>query len=238
MFFILYLHLLFMPESYWEKVSGKDIPSSLDLYPVIHNYLREGCKILDIGCGFGKISLELSSPGYSVTGIDVNTEAIRLSEAASKDLAASMRTEVKAEFTVGNASALPFRESSFDLAVMQAFLTSVPDPRERARMIQEAFRVLKPEGCLYLVEFGQNWHLQFYRMRYLQDFSVTKEEGSFLARNPETGDVEFIAHHFTEKEIVFLIVDSGFEIDYFRVEELRTKTGNKILGFVIVAKKP
>lgn len=226
-----------MPESYWEKVPGKNIPSSLELHPIIHNYLREGYKILDIGCGFGKISLELASLGYSVTGIDVNTEAVRLSEAAAKDLAVDMKEKGKAEFRVGDASTLPFLESSFDLAVMQAFLTSVPDPEERARMVQEASRVLKHDGYLYLVEFGQNWHLQLYRRRYLQDLPVTKEEGSFLARNPETGEVEFIAHHFTEKELVFLLVDSGFEVDYFRVEELRTRTGNEILGFVIVAKK-
>jgi ubiquinone/menaquinone biosynthesis C-methylase UbiE len=227
-----------MPESYWKKISGKNIPSSLELYPVIYNYLREGFKILDIGCGFGKISLELASRGYSVTGIDLNAEAVRLSETASKDLAANMKTAGKAEFMVGNASALPFRGSSFDFIVMQAFLTSVTDPQERVRMILEAFRVLKPGGYLYLVEFGQNWHLQLYRNRYLQDFQLTKEEGSFLARNSQTGEVEFIAHHFTEKELVFLLVGSGFEIDYFRVEELRTQTGNQILGFVIVAKKP
>lgn len=227
-----------MPESYWEKVSGENIPSSLKLYPVINKYLEEGYKILDIGCGFGKISLELASFGYAVTGIDVNNEAIRLSEAAAKDLAVNMKTEEKAGFMVGNASALPFRDLSFDLAVMQAFLTTVQGPQERARMIAEAFRVLKSGGYLYLVEFAQNWHLQPYRERYLQGFPLTKEEGSFLARSPETGRVEFIAHHFTEKELVFLLVDSGFEIDYFRVEELRTRTGNKILGFVIVAKKP
>ncbi|HII81401.1 MAG TPA: class I SAM-dependent methyltransferase [Methanosarcina sp.] len=226
-----------MPESYWEKVPGKNIPSSLELYPIIYDYLREGYNILDIGCGFGKISIKLASMGYSVTGIDINTEAIRLSEAAAKSLGLNKKTEGRAEFKAGNASSLPFQESSFDFEVMQAFLTSVPDPQERARIIQEAFRVLKPGGYLYLVEFGQNWHLRLYRNRYLQDFPITKEEGSFLARNPETGEVEFIAHHFTEKELVFLLVDCGFEIDYFRVEELKTRTENKILGFVVVVKK-
>lgn len=226
-----------MPESYWEKVPGKKIPSSLELYPIIYNYLREGHKILDIGCGFGKISLELASRGYLVTGIDLNAEAVRLAEVAAKNLDPDKKIERKAEFKIGNASALPFRESSFDTAIMQAFLTTVPDLQERARIIQEVFRVLKPGGYLYLVEFGQNWHLQPYRKRYLRDFAVTKEEGSFLARNPETGEVEFIAHHFTEKELVLLLVDCGFEIDYFRVEELKTRTGNKVLGFVVIAKK-
>lgn len=226
-----------MPTAYWEKISGKNIPSSLELYPIIHNYLREGYKILDIGCGFGKISLELASLGYSVTGIDINAEAVRLAEAAAKSLNPDKKMEGRTEFKVGNASALPFQESSFNFAVMQAFLTSVSNPQERARIIQEAFRVLKPEGYLYLVEFGQNWHLELYRKRYLQDFPVTKEEGSFLARKPETGEVEYIAHHFSEKELVFLLIDCGFEIDYFRVEDLETRTGNKISGFVIIAKK-
>lgn len=226
-----------MSKSYWETVSGINIPSSLELYPIIHKYLREGDKILDIGCGFGKISLELASLGYSITGIDINAEAVKLSKAIAKSLDLNKKTKGKVEFKVGNASALPFRESSFDFAVMQAFLTSVPNPQERFRIIQEAFRVLKPEGYLYLAEFGQNWHLKLYRKRYLQDFSVTKEEGSFLALNPKTGEIEFIAHHFSEKELVFLLIDCGFEIDYFKVEELKTRTGNKINGFVIVANK-
>jgi len=226
-----------MPKSYWETVPGKKIPSSLELYPVVHSYLQEGYKILDIGCGFGKISLELASLGYDVTGIDINSEAVRLSRAAAKSLEHDRKTEGRAEFKVGNAGYLPFRGSSFDFAVMQAFLTSVPDPQARIRIIQETFRVLKPGAYLYLVEFGQNWHLKLYRKRYLQDFPVTKEEGSFLALNPDTGEVEFIAHHFSEKELVFLLVDCGFEIDYFRVEELKTRTGNRISGFVVVAKK-
>lgn len=226
-----------MPESYWETVSGKKIPSSLELYPIIYNYLQEHYKILDIGCGFGKISLELASMGYSVTGIDINTEAVKLSIDAAEILGLGKTKKGKAEFKVRNASALPFCESSFDFAVMQAFLTSVPDSQERSRIIQEVFRVLKPDGYLYLVEFGQNWHLKLYREHYLQDFQVTKEEGSFLALNPETGEVEFIAHHFSEKELVFLLIDCGFEIDYFKVEELKTRTGNKISGFVVVAKK-
>lgn len=120
---------------------------------------------------------------------------------------------------------------------MQAFLTSVPNSQERARIIKEACRVLKPGGHLYLVEFGQNWHLKLYRMHYLQDFQITKEEGSFLALNPKTGETEFIAHHFSEKELVFLLVDCEFEIDYSRTEELKTRTGSTINGFVVVAKK-
>ena len=226
-----------MSEAYWKKVFGENIPSSLDLYPVIYEYLQHGYKILDIGCGFGKVTLKLASLGYSVTGIDINSEAIRLSKATAENLKLHGKMTGKAEFEIGNASGLPFSAQNFDLAVMQAFLTSVPDAREREVIMREAYRVLKPEGYLYLVEFGQNWHLKLYRNRYLRDFPVTKKEGSFLALNSDTGEIEYIAHHFSEKELVCLLVNCGFDIDYFRIEELKTRTGKKINGFVIVAKK-
>jgi ubiquinone/menaquinone biosynthesis C-methylase UbiE len=226
-----------MSEIYWKKVPGEDIPSSLELYPVIYDYLEEGSKIIDIGCGFGKISLKLASLGYSVTGIDINSEAISLSKAAGENLMLDEKMAEKVEFEVGSASELPFSGETFDLAVMQAFLTSVAETQERIKIMKEACRVLKPGAYLYIVEFGQNWHLKLYRNRYLQDFPLTKEEGSFLVKNPETGVVEYTAHHFSEKELVFLLLNCGFDIDYFRVEELKTRTGNIIYGFVIVAKK-
>ncbi len=222
-----------MSKSYWEKISGKKIPSSLELNPVIHAYLKEGCEILDIGCGSGKVSIQLASPGNSVTGIDLNREGIELAKATAKNLGLAERLE----FRVGDASEMPFGNETFDFVIIQAFLTSVPDRRERAGIMREACRVLKPGGCLYLAEFGQTWNSKIYRERYLQDFPLTKEEGSFLARDPETGEVEFIAHHFSEKELVFLLVDSGFEIDYFRNEKFTTRTGNNVNGFVILAKK-
>jgi ubiquinone/menaquinone biosynthesis C-methylase UbiE len=226
-----------MSEIYWKKVPGKNIPSSLDLYPVIYDYLQKGYKILDIGCGFGKSSLKLASLGYSVTGIDINSEAISLSKATAENLMLDEKMTGKAEFEVGSASKLPFPGETFDLAVMQAFLTSIAETQQRIKIVKEACRVLKPGAYLYLVEFGQNWHLKLYRNRYLQNFSLTKEEGSFLVKNPETGMVEYTAHHFSEKDLVFLLLNCGFDIDYFRVEELKTRTGNIIYGFVTVAKR-
>jgi hypothetical protein len=41
---------------------------------------------------------------------------------------------------------------------------------------------------------------------------VTKEEGSFLAYDEKTGEVAYTAHHFTDKELVFLLIENGFVI--------------------------
>lgn len=222
-----------MPGSHWKRAAGKEIPSSLELFPVIYDYLESGWNLLDIGCGTGKVSITLASGDYFVTGVDINREGIEI----AKDTASHLNPTGKLEFRDGDATELPFRAGEFDLALMQAFLTTIVEKEKRNRVIREAHRVLKPGGFLYIAEFARNWHLKLYRERYLRDFPFTKEEGSFLARNPETGEVEFIAHHFSEKELVFLLLENGFEIDYFRVEKFSTRTGNRVNGFVILAKK-
>lgn len=225
--------IVLMSESAWKKIAGKNIPSSLELSPILYDYLESGCNILDIGCGTGNVSINLAFRGYSVTGVDLNREAIEI----AKNAASRMNAVGKPEFREEDAADLPFRAGEFDLAVMQAFLTTIVEKEKRNQIIREACRVLKPGAFLYIAEFAQNWHLKLYRERYLRDFPLTKEEGSFFARNPETGGVEFIAHHFSEKELVFLLLENGFEIDYFRVEEFITRTGNRVNGFVILAKK-
>jgi 2-polyprenyl-3-methyl-5-hydroxy-6-metoxy-1,4-benzoquinol methylase len=48
--------------------------------------LRDDSKILDLGCGDGRISIELSKKGYSVTGVDLNKYAIEKAISESKNL--------------------------------------------------------------------------------------------------------------------------------------------------------
>jgi hypothetical protein len=66
---------------------------------------------------------------------------------------------------------------------------------------------------------------------------VTKEEGSIIAYDQQTGEVSYIAHHFTEKELVFLLVENGFEIEFFKCDEFVTRTGNRENAFVAVGRK-
>ena len=57
---------------------------------------------------------------------------------------------------VGDAHRLPFQDNSIDSLIYQAVLEHVQDPR---RVINEAARVLKPGGYLYLeVPFLQGFH--------------------------------------------------------------------------------
>jgi 2-polyprenyl-3-methyl-5-hydroxy-6-metoxy-1,4-benzoquinol methylase len=72
---------------------------------------NKGLHIIDIGCGTGRHSIELSKRGYAVTGIDLSeTLLVRAREKAAE-------ANVNVDFQHHDARNLPF-ESKFDVAIM------------------------------------------------------------------------------------------------------------------------
>ncbi|HEY9792394.1 MAG TPA: class I SAM-dependent methyltransferase [Candidatus Obscuribacterales bacterium] len=71
-----------------------------------HYGLTSGSSVLDVGCGKGFLLYELTQvvPGIVVAGIDISSYAIENS-----------KEEVRPFLKVGNATALPYPDKSFDL---------------------------------------------------------------------------------------------------------------------------
>jgi 2-polyprenyl-3-methyl-5-hydroxy-6-metoxy-1,4-benzoquinol methylase len=74
------------------------------------NFIKS-LKILDVGCGTGRHSIELSQRGYSVTGIDLSDS--QLARARKK----SAKENLKIDFQKHDARDLPFNKE-FDAAIM------------------------------------------------------------------------------------------------------------------------
>ena len=68
-------------------------------------------KILDIGCGTGRHSIELSKRGYSITGIDLSESL--LNRAREK----AVEQNLSIDFQKHDARKLPF-SNEFDLVIM------------------------------------------------------------------------------------------------------------------------
>jgi len=68
-------------------------------------------KIIDIGCGTGRHSIELSNRGYSITGIDLSESLLEKAREKAK------QNGLQIDFIKHDARKLPF-ENHFDVAIM------------------------------------------------------------------------------------------------------------------------
>ena len=113
--------------------------------PLFERYaLPERARILDIGCGTGEIVLRLAReyPRVTLTGIDLHAPHLALARERSRVLGP------RVEFRLGDAFALEFEDSSFDLTVCRHMLQAVPEPR---RILAEMKRVTQRGGRLHVV---------------------------------------------------------------------------------------
>ncbi|MCX7570488.1 class I SAM-dependent methyltransferase [Tumebacillus sp. DT12] len=111
--------------------------------------IQNGGAVLDLGSGPGWISFIMKQfcPQAVITGVDISDEMVK----ASAEFAAEQGLQ-DISFVQGDAMELPFADNSFDMITSFAVLRLVPEP---AKAIQEAYRVLKPGGLMYISDVGQ-----------------------------------------------------------------------------------
>jgi len=92
-----------------------------------------GLRILDVGCGTGAVSRELSGFG-TVCSLDLSPDALRFAQ-----------TRGVRHAVVGDAAQLPFRAAAFDLVTAFDIIEHVEDDRALAADLR---RVVAPGGAL------------------------------------------------------------------------------------------
>lgn len=218
----------------WETFPVDSIPSTLHPYPILYERIEPDQRIIDIGCGEGIVALDLLAKGFGpIVGIDVNEEGIQRANDRLANRPESQQE--KCCFQVRDALDTGYPESHFDVGIMQAFMTTLTTPSDRLAVLREAHRIIKPEGGLYLAEYMQTWWHPKYYKRYIQGEHETGKAGSFFARDPESGEILYQAHHYSERELVDLLLEAGFQVSYWSYERFITRTGNTINGAVIWA---
>ena len=105
-------------------------------------YLKNSDKILDLGCGAGRVTFGLYEKGYkSVQGIDISEIMVMNAKKINRDKGYDIK------FSLGNAISLPYEDGEFD-AVVFSFngLMNIPEEKNRVIVIKEVRRVLKENG--------------------------------------------------------------------------------------------
>ena len=145
-------------------------------------------RMLEIGCGVGRLLEPLSAHFRSVYGVDVSGEMVRQGHAR---LARLPQVQV---LEVDGSGSLPFAQGSFDFCFSYITFHHIPDKRVVHAYLAEAYRVLKAGGIFRFHTFGR-----------LEGFWKTVRER--LTRKSTWRGAKY-----TEREVIAMTRQAGFEI--------------------------
>ena len=223
-------------QTVWNQFNGRETPSTVEIHESFFKAVPEGSYVLDFGCAWGRIAFQLQKLGYNVMGFDLNENTIATAIATARINNENYKGRVK--FQTANAMELPYDDESFDACILQAFLTTVISLGDRRKVLSEAYRLLKENGILYLADYGQNWENSLYSKRYMRDYPLTEEFGTFIVTDDvkNRGKELFRVHHYTKEELLEL-VKQDFRVENFHETIFTTFHGNRTRGYIIIARK-
>lgn len=99
-----------------------------------------GDRVLDFGCGVGRMSNALAAQGFQVVGVDIAASMVERAESLNAH-------PDRLSFVAYDGDELPFPDDSFDSAVSLIVLQHC-GPREQVGAIMQLQRVVRPGGSL------------------------------------------------------------------------------------------
>jgi N-acetylglucosaminyldiphosphoundecaprenol N-acetyl-beta-D-mannosaminyltransferase len=193
-------------------------------------YLKKGQKVLDLGCGNGRLMDFLKKHEVNPTGMDYSSELLKIAKDKHPDI----------DFIQGDMTELPFADESFDLVVMLASFHHLENPKRRNDCLSEIHRILKKDGIIIMT----NWNL-LYQNRY----SKQKKKALIRSILPHWNHQEFIINFGKEKnpryyyafklnELSKLITDNFFKIrEAFYTHKDKKTSKETASNLIHIAKK-
>ena len=132
---------------YWNRVA----PQKLFSHPLRADWLTDhlplSARIVDIGCGYGRTLLQLLEAGFTnCVGMDF-----------SAGMLDRCRHEVPDAALVQNdGHGMPLQQASADAVLLFAVLTCVPGDAEQLALMNEVWRILRPNGLFYISDLLLN----------------------------------------------------------------------------------
>lgn len=168
-------------------------------------------KLLDIGCGNGRLLRIVKDKNITYSGFDPSEELIKIAR----------KTWPSNTFNLGQLKENPsttFTDAEFDLAISIAVIHHIPKELVRDWLLEIA-RIVKPDGSVILT----SWDLS--TSRYELD-----SNGDAVIDFMNYKDVRF-QHNYTKQEIEDLINNSPLHLESYN--EISRESGNTNLVFVL-----
>lgn len=149
-------HGAFEKDTIYGETSEQEIQSFLDRFGITHPFMLGSRRILDIGCGSGRLTRSLGAyaPKAIIVGGD-RSAAIFVAQERCRDLPNVVVAQM-------DLYAAPFPSGSFDLVYADGVLPHVPDPIAALRCL---YNLVRPGGKMFVWVYPR----QFSPYRFVRD---------------------------------------------------------------------
>lgn len=198
----------FLRENYLEYGFTKGTVQEVDFLLEVMN-LPPGARVLDVGCGAGRHSLELARRRYRPLGVDISPGLIEVArQAAAKE-------RLDAQFQVGDARELKFAEP-FDGAIClcEGAFGLVGDWHNHRKVVSGVYNALRPGAVFVLTAIhALNAARHAANPRLFDPYTCTSAHPDTV-RSPEgeTRQVTIYTTGFTYRELALMLEEAGFEV--------------------------
>lgn len=229
-----------------------------NLAKYIHNYYKipsapfskgETIKILDVGCGNGRLFEELENKNIEYYGIDYCEKLIDIARNRYK------HSSSKVQFAVSNIKNMWFGKNQFDAIFAVAVINHIPSKETQKKALSKLYQTLKPGGILLMTNWNL-WNFNFKKnvfsynvkkwkmsaKKWKEKYGIDKKEFKLKDIMTEWKAREksspLYYYAFEKKELNKLTKEIGFKI----LDSYYSKNGEKVNRFqggniITIAKK-
>ncbi|MBU1202515.1 class I SAM-dependent methyltransferase [Patescibacteria group bacterium] len=167
-------------------------------------YIKDNFKILDLGCGNGRLlkSIQPANIKFNYLGVDF-----------SENLVAEARKQhPDTRFIVADMVDLNFEPGTFDMIFMIASFHHIPSRRERLELLFKINRWLKPGGYLFMTNWNL-WQKKYLKYSLEKFWSKHSWNDFFIPWRSDKNNIQWRYYHsFTTGELVYLLKVTHFDL--------------------------
>lgn len=205
-------------KEYWDSVAQqKTFSHPIDI-GLLSKYVDKEARIVDYGCGYGRIVRELLGSGFiNTTGFDTSIELINRG-----------KKELLPIYHISDVAHVPLDDNSVDCFLLFAVLTCIPSNNGQENLLGVLHSKLKPGGIIYISDY------------YLQDNEISKSRYTFFNNDSNNYGVfhlpeQVTFRHHTKEWIRELVKNFSWQKE--NIIEVKTMNGNKAEAFQLIVQK-
>jgi ubiquinone/menaquinone biosynthesis C-methylase UbiE len=185
---------------------GNSEKSKLRISTIKLANIKKGEKILDVGCGTGSYAVlarQITGETGYVAGIDISTKMLDIARNKNNKYGLNI------DYIEASIDKLPFSENHFDCVMSTLMFHHLPVNIKR-KGLKEIYRVLKPDGRLFFLDFAKPHGILGYLMFPFMLFMKSTRVQVF-GKLPE---------YFKESEFTKIkLIKEGQAVEYYLIEK-------------------